>query len=205
MIPAMSPKAARKIVVTVLAAAALAATPETARADAGIPMLPLPYPTMLLFLLIVIIIEFIYLQARLRPHFGRTLITVTTLNTATTGLGFPLTWIIYVALNWWAGFPGGASGVFNDMQYVPLWVCIKLFPDWSGTRGQVWIILAMFVTLLIPSYLLTRIIKSWTISWYDLLRYNGDPRPAVLMANRLSYLLLAITGCLLLYRTFHGV
>jgi hypothetical protein len=39
--------------------------------------------------------------------------------------------------------------------------------------------------------------------WYDLLRYDGDIKPAILMANRLSYLLLALTGCMLLFRTFH--
>jgi hypothetical protein len=78
-----------------------------------------------------------------------------------------------------------------------------MFPDWAGTHGQVWLIMAMFVTLLIPSYLLTRILKSWVFDWYDLLRYDGDIKPAILVANRLSYLLLALTGCMLLFRTFH--
>jgi hypothetical protein len=71
-----------------------------------------------------------------------------------------------------------------------------------GMRGEVWAVLAVFLTLLIPGYILTRIIKSWVFVWYDLLRYDGDIKPAVLMANRLSYLLLALTGCMLLFRAF---
>ena len=203
MIPAMLPKTRGSVAGFVLTAAVLACCPATARADAGIPMLPVTYQTMLFFLLLVVIIEVIYLQARLRTRLRRTLIAVTTVNAAAAGLGFPLAWLIYKILDSWAGFPGGQSGVFSDMQFVPLWVCIKMFPDWAGTHGQVWLIMAMFVTLLIPSYLLTRILKSWVFDWYDLLRYDGDIKPAILMANRLSYLLLALTGCMLLFRTFH--
>ena len=204
MIPAMLPKIRGSVAGVLLTAAVVACCPATARADAGIPMLPVTYHTMLFFLLLVIIIEMIYLQARLKPPIMRTLIAVATVNAATTGLGFPLAWLVYKILDMWAGFPGGQSGVFSDMQFVPLWVCTKLFPDWAGTHNQVWAIMALFVTLLIPSYLLTRILKTWVFEWYDLLRYEGDIRPAILVANRLSYLLLAFTGCLLLFRTFHA-
>ena len=123
-----------------LAAAVVVCCPATARADAGIPMLPVTYQTMLFFLLLVIIIEMIYLQARLKPPIMRTLIAVATVNAATTGLGFPLAWLVYKILDMWADFPGGQSGVFSDMQFVPLWVCTKLFPDWAGTHNQVWAI-----------------------------------------------------------------
>lgn len=187
-----------------LAVAALACFPQTARADAGIPMLPVSYPTMFFFLLLVIIIEMIYLVARLKTRLRRTLIAVVCVNTATMGLGFPIAWGLYSLLDSWAEFPGGRSGVFSDMQFVPLWVCNKIFPDWAGTPDQVWAILAVFVTLLVPSYLFTRILKTWVFDWYDFLRYQGNIKPAILMANRLSYLLLALTGCMLLFRTFHA-
>jgi hypothetical protein len=203
MIPAMLPKIRGRVAGVMLTAAVLACCPATARADAGIPMLPVSYQTMVFFLLLVIIIEVIYLQARLRTRFRRTLMAVSTVNAAAMGLGFPLAWLIYIVLDSWGDFPGGQSGVFSDMQFVPLWVCTKIFPDWIGTHDQVWPIMGIFVTLLVPSYLFTRILKSWVFSWYDLLRYDGDIKPAVLMANRLSYLLLAITGCMLLFRTFH--
>jgi hypothetical protein len=205
MIPAMLPKTRRGVAGGVLTGVVLMLFPATARADAGIPMLPVTYQTMLFFLLLVIIIEMIYLQARLKPPILRTLIAVTTVNAATTGLGFPLTWAIYAALDTWANFPGGMSDVFKDNQFVPLWVSTKILPDIAGTPAQVWATIAVFVVLLIPSYLVTRILKTWVFEWYDLLRYEGDIRPAILIANRFSYLLLAITGCLLLYRTFHGM
>ncbi len=60
----------------------------------------------------------------------------------------------------------------------------------------------MFLTLLVPSYLLSRYLKSWVIDWYDLLRSDGDTRSAVMMANRFSYLIIAITGCGLLYQLY---
>ena len=107
MIPAMLPKTRGSVAGFVLTAAVLACCPATARADAGIPMLPVTYQTMLFFLLLVIIIEVIYLQARLRTRLRRTLIAVTTVNAAATGLGFPLAWLIYKILDSWAGFPGG--------------------------------------------------------------------------------------------------
>ena len=199
----MLPKVRRGFARILPLLAALACFPQPARADAGIAMLPVTYGTMLFFLLLVIIIETIYLVARLKTRLRRTLIAVVCVNTAAAGLGFPMAWFLYWLLDSWAQFPGGQSGVFSDMQFVPLWVATKMFPDFAGSHGQVIVILAVFLTLLVPSYLFTRILKSWVFGWYDLLRYQGDIKPAVLMANRLSYLLLAITGCMLLYRTFH--
>jgi hypothetical protein len=198
----MLSKNRRRVAGSLTAAAVLAFFPATARADAGIPMLPVNHQTMLFFLLLVIIIEIIYLQSRLHTRFRRTLIAVASVNTATTGLGFPLTWLIYAALNSWIGFPGGMPRVFNSTQFVPFWVSQRIFPDLVGMRGNIYVVLGVFITLLVPSYLFTRILKSWVFNWYDLLRYDGDIRPAVLMANRLSYLLLALTGCMLIFRDF---
>jgi len=202
--PAMFTRGRRRFASVLLATAALAFFPQAARADAGIPMLPVTWPTMLFFLFLVIVIESIYLISRLKTRIRRTLTAVICVNTAAMGLGFPLAWLLYTILDSWAEFPGGHSGAFSDMQFVPLWVCTKMFPDMTGTHAQVWAILAIFLTLLVPSYLFTRILKSWVFDWYDLLRYQGDIKPAILVANRLSYLLLALTGCMLLFRTFHG-
>jgi hypothetical protein len=200
----MLPKIGRGVAGALAVTGVLACSPATARADAGIPMLPVNHTTMAFFLLLVIIIEVIYLQARLKTRLRRTLFAVTTVNTATTGLGFPLTYGMYALFSSWAAFPGGMSGAFTNNQFVPLWVCQKLFPDLAGMHGEVYVVLGVFVTLLVPSYLMTRFIKTWVFEWYDLLRYAGNIRPAVLMANRLSYLMLALTGCMLLFRIFHG-
>jgi len=176
--------------------------PATARADAGIAMLPVTHETMWFFLLLVIIIEIIYLQSRLRTRFRRTLVAVTSVNTATTGLGFPLAWLLCAGLDSYVGFPGGVAGAFNNMHFLPFVVCQKIFPDLVGMHAEIWVVLGLFITLLVPSYLVTRLIKTWIFDWYDLLRYEGDIKPAILTANRLSYLLLVLTGCILLLRTF---
>jgi hypothetical protein len=200
MIPAMLSKMRRGVAGGL--AAAVVCLPATARADAGIAMLPVTRETMWFFLLLVIIIEIIYLQSRLRTRFRRTLVAVTSVNTATTGLGFPLAWLLCAGLDSYVGFPGGVAGAFNNMHFLPFWVCQKIFPDLVGMHAEIWVVLGLFITLMVPSYLVTRLIKTWIFDWYDLLRYEGDIKPAILTANRLSYLLLVLTGCILLLRTF---
>ncbi|HEY1808581.1 MAG TPA: hypothetical protein VGG42_08465 [Acidobacteriaceae bacterium] len=185
-----------------LAVAFLAASPAPAFADAAIPLLPVKYPTVLWFLVPVIIIETAYLQAALHTRWLRTVAAVTSVNLGTTGLGYPLAWLLYEALNQYAGFPGGSSGALTDWRMVPVWVGMKFFPDWSAMQGQLLATLAIFLTLLVPSYLFSRYLKSWVIDWYDLLRCDGDTRSAVMMANRFSYLILALTGCGLLYQFY---
>ncbi len=204
MIPAMLPKTRRWVAGALPTAVALLCFPASARADAGIPMLPIDIPTMFIFLLIIIAIETIYLQARLRTPIYRTVTAAASLNAATAGLGFPLSWLIYEAFDAWAGFPGGRANAMPNMRYLPMWVGLRVFPNWSGTSNQIWPILGAFIILLVPGYLISRILKVWAFEWYDLLRYQGDVRPAVLVANRLSYLLLAVTGCLMFYRSYHG-
>jgi hypothetical protein len=97
------------------------------------------------------------------------------------------------------------AGVFTNAQFVPLWVTQKLIPDWSGMHGEAYVVLGIFVVLLVPSYLFTRILKTWVFEWYDFLRYEGDIKPAVLAANRLSYFMLALTGCMILFRDFSKI
>lgn len=166
-------------------------------------MMPVTHGTMLFFLMLVIFIEFIYLQARLKTRFRRTIIAVATVNTAACGLGFPIAWGMYAVLNSWASFPAGMAGVFTNAQFVPVWVTQKLIPDWSGMHGEAYVVLGIFVVLLVPSYLFTRILKTWVFEWYDFLRYEGDIKPAVLAANRLSYFMLALAGCMILFRDFN--
>jgi hypothetical protein len=205
MIPAMVPKFRLGVAGSLAAVAALACLPATARADAGIPMLPISHETMLFFLLLVIIIEIIYLTARLKTRFRRTLLAVATVNVATMGLGFPIVWGLYAILDAWAQFPGGMSGAFTNNQFIPYWVCQKMFPDLAGMHGEIYVILGVFVTLLVPSYVITRMIKTWVFEWYGLLHYEGDDlRLAVMSANRLSYVLIALTGCMLIFRIFNG-
>jgi hypothetical protein len=201
----MAGKAGSKFGAAIVVCACVAGLPATARADAGIPMMPLPYPAFLWFLPAVIVLEVIYVLTAVRVPWGRAVLALTAVNVATTGLGFPLTWLLFNSLRPIGDFPSASTGAFSDMGSVPLWMCMRFFPDWMGTAEQIWVILAIFLTLLIPSYVVSRWLKTWVIDWYDLLAYEGDTRHVVLGANRASYALLAAAGCALLFRIYHGL
>jgi hypothetical protein len=183
-------------------AAFLIGFPLNARADAGIPMMPVRYPELLLFLLPVIAIETIYLKRHLEAHWRRTLVAVAGLNLVTTGLGYPLAYGIYAGLNWTLHFPAGMAQVFTQLGWLPLWLCVRLFPAWTGLQqGGTFPVLATFVVLLLPSFLLSGFVKAWLIDWYDLLNFGSSARGAVWVANRLSYLFLTVVGCMILYQS----
>lgn len=188
-----------------LVAVCLLAAPAVARADAGIPMMPLPYPVYLWFLPAVIVLEILYVLTAVRVPILRAVLAISAVNAATTGLGFPLAWLVYHGVRLYAGFPGGGQGAFTGMEYVPMWMCMKLFPDWTGTPDGIWAMLAVYLTLLVPAYLISRLLKTWVIDWYDLLASGGNSKPVVLGANRASFALLAVAGCAFLYHTFHGL
>lgn len=175
------------------------AFPTCAHADAGIPMLPVRYPVILLYLLPVIIIETLYLQRHLSTNPRRTVIAVTGINIVTTGIGYPLMYFLYVGLDQVLHFPEGMGPALTRLGWVPMFMTIQVFPDWTGLQRSVWMMLAMFVLLLLPGYVLTGLIKSWLLHGYDLLNFKGNVKAAVWMATRLSYMFLATAGCVVLY------
>lgn len=183
-------------------AAIVAFAPPAARADAGIPMLPVQYPELLLYVLPVILIEGVYLKHHLNTRMRRTMVAMTVINLITVALGYPLAWVLYKALDWMFVFPPAGTAVFANLWRVPVWISIKMFPGWAGLHQELWPVLAVWVVLLIPSFLLTGLVKSWLLEWYDLLNYGGNTRAAVWMANRYSYFFLTVTGCVLLYSIY---
>ncbi|MGA7885187.1 MAG: hypothetical protein WCA44_05545 [Acidobacteriaceae bacterium] len=188
-----------------LIAATVAFLPPAAHADAGIPMLPVQYPEILLYILPVILIEAVYLQRQLNTRLRRTMIAVTLVNLVTVALGYPLAWAMYKILDWMFGFPPVTTPMFYNLWKVPVWISMKMFPAWVGLREGMWTVLAVWVALLIPSFLLTGLVKAWLVGWYDLLNFKGNTRPAVWMANRYSYFFLSVTGCVLLYLTYSSL
>ncbi|HTV15985.1 MAG TPA: hypothetical protein VME68_14790 [Acidobacteriaceae bacterium] len=195
-------KARHSLSGSLLVAAFLIFFAPPARADAGIPMMPVRYPEILLFLIPVIAIETVYLKRHLQARWRRTLIAVAGLNLITTGMGYPLAYGIYAGLNWSLHFPEGMSTVFQHLGWLPLWLCVRLFPGWTGLQqGGAFPVLATFVVLLLPSFLLSGFVKAWLIDWYDLLSFGGTARSAVWVANRLSYLFLIVVGCMILYQS----
>jgi hypothetical protein len=183
-------------------AATVAFWPPAAHADAGIPMLPVQYPELLLYVLPIILIEALYLKRQLKTRWRRTLIAATVVNLVTVALGYPLAWGIYKILDSLFGFPVLGTSVFMNMWRLPVWVSAKMFPAWAGLPQGIWLVLAAWVVLLIPSFLLSGLVKSWLVEWYDLLNYKGKARRAVWTANRYSYFFLTVTGCVLLYMVY---
>lgn len=195
-------KARRSLTGGLFLAAFLILFAPAARADAGIPMMPVRYPEILLFLVPVIAIETIYLKRHLQAQWRRTFVAVAGLNIVTMGMGYPLAYGIYAGLNWSLHFPEGMAEVFTRMGWLPLWLCVRLFPGWTGLQqGGSFPVLATFVVLLLPSFLLSGLVKAWLIDWYDLLNFGGSSRNAVWVANRLSYLFLVVVGCMILYQS----
>ncbi|HEV2279372.1 MAG TPA: hypothetical protein VGS02_14410 [Acidobacteriaceae bacterium] len=182
-----------------IAAVLVMAFPACAHADAAIPMLPVRYPVILVYLLPVILIETLYLQHHLNTNVRRTFLAVTGINIVTTGIGYPLMYFLYVGLDQMLHFPEGLGPAMDRLGWVPMFMTIQVFPDWTGLQRSVWIMLAMFVLLLLPGYMLTGYIKSWLLHGYDLLNFRGNVKSAVWMATRLSYLFLATAGCIVLY------
>lgn len=198
----MSHEIRRSVARGVLSAALLSLFPATARADAGIVMMPVQYPAILLFFVPVVLIETVYLQRHLKASLGRTLSAVAGVNLITMAMGYPLAWFLYTGLDIYVGFPAPNTEAFSHMQLVPLWLCARLFPDSMGLRERVWPVLGIFLTLMVPSYLLTRVVKDKMMSWHDLLHRKGSPATAVREANQLSYIFLAGVGCLMLYMAY---
>jgi hypothetical protein len=184
-----------------LIAAFLILFPSSARADAGIPMMPVRYPQLLLYIIPVVAIETIYMKWNLQSPWRRTLVAVTGANIVTMGLGYPLAYGVYAGLNWSLHFPDGVSPVFSHLGWLPVWLCVRLFPAWAGVEeGGKWPVLVMFVLLLLPGFIISAFVKTWMIGGYDLLNAQGSTRNAVWGANRLSYLFLVVTGCVILYQ-----
>lgn len=192
----------RSIAGVLLVAALVTGMPACAHADAGIPMLPVRYPQILWFLVLVIAVEGIYLQTVLGTRWRRTLLAVAGANLVTMALGYPLVWAIYMGLNLMMGFPQARVDLFSFQEWGPVWVYGHIFPNWSGLGENMTPIFVMFVVMLIPSYLLTRLVKLRLLRWYDLVEFKGDLKPAVVAATRISYIFLAVSGCILLYRFY---
>jgi hypothetical protein len=183
-------------------AAILICFPSSARADAGIAMMPVRYPQLLLFLVPVVLIESIYIKRHLLTQWRRTLVAVTSVNVVTMGLGYPLAYGIYAALNWSLHSPEDLGTVFTHLGWLPVWLCERLFPTWAGVeQSGAWPVLSMFVVLLLPSFVLTGVVKGWLLDGYDLLNFRGSTKQAVWVATRLSYLFLTVTGCVILFQT----
>jgi hypothetical protein len=175
--------------------------PLTARADAGIPMLPIAYPVVLLFLVPVIAIEAIYLRLRLKTAWWNTIKATAIVNAVTLVLGYPLAWLLSLALEFLSmgiDFLLSKVGLEHSLDHLPAWLFVILFPAWLGPWDKTWPVLVAFVVLLIPSYFLSGFVES-RMMLNRLELESSEIKRAVWRANLLSYAFLAAAGTWVLY------
>ena len=185
--------------------AAFALMPCWVHADAGVPMLPVAYPVILFFLALVILIETGYIWRKLRAGWWRTLGSVAIANTITMVLGYPLMWLLcfigeiaLFGLLALAAKPLHMDSIPNTLATRLL--SIVLSAAWMGPwRGrEFWPVLVAFVVLLVPSFFLSGWFEArFLASDRRLGRYTASRRE-IWRANILSYVFLALAGCLLL-------
>jgi len=154
-------------------------------------MLPVTYPLILFFLVPVIAIEVFYIQRRLRTQWRNTIVATTIANTLTMLLGYPLIWILLVALQFRSTY------FLNHTNAVFIMILTAAWP--TPEYGADWEILAAFLILLVPAFLLAAFVEGVLLSRFRWLRSNRRSTHTVWVANVLSYCFLAIAGCIVLW------
>jgi hypothetical protein len=185
---------------TMLGVALLLSAPSYAHADAGLVMLPVAFPVLLIYLVPVVVIESLYLHFRLQTPIWETLKAVGAANLATTFLGFPLTWLLFLILD--VGIAFGLEGLHVSIPQSPFlnFIGVLLSAPWiAPMEGEHWPILVAFVGLLIPSFFVSAWVESILLNRRGWLCSEQDSSRAVWQANMLSYVFLALSGCLLLW------
>ncbi len=173
-------------------------------------MLPLAYPVILVFLALVILIEAVHMQRKLNSAWWKTLRGTAIANGITILLGYPLMWLIYFILEIalfsvlaFASKPLHLDALPNNfaMRLIGIILGAAWMGPWSGK--EYWPVLVAFVVLLIPSFFLSGWIEAKFLSRQQWLGAGLKSTKAVWQANILSYLFLAIAGCVLLNYTLN--
>lgn len=174
----------------------LLSSSTAAHADAGIPMLPVTYPLILLFLLPVIAIEAVYIHRRLRTGWRNTIVSTAAANTLTMLLGYPMIWCLLTFLEF-------HSSDFLNRTHSALFITILTAAWPTPEYGADWQILAAFLVLLLPAFLLSALVEGLLLSRFRWLRSDRPSTSTVWAANALSYCFLAIAGCIALWWRIH--
>lgn len=178
-------------------------SPTAAHADAGIPMLPFAYPVIVVFLLPVIAIEALYIRIRLRTDWKNTISATAKANLITLLLGFPLAWLIFFVVEMTLYAALMFSGVENHIHWALSpratdFLIVITSAAWMGPIEERWAVPVAYVALLIPSFFLSGYVESRLLDKRGWLRSEGRSANVVWQANVLSYIFLAVVGCLAL-------
>jgi hypothetical protein len=178
-------------------------SPNVAHADAGIPMLPFAYPVIVVFLLPVIAIEAIYIRMRLRTDWGKTISATAKANLVTMLLGFPLAWLVFLLLEILLYAALLFSGIENHIHWTLSpratdFLIVITSAAWMEPIEEKWAVPVAYVALLIPSLFLSGYVESRLLDKRGWLKSEGRSAAVVWQANILSYIFLALVGCLAL-------
>jgi len=173
-------------------------------------MLPLAYPILLGMLVFVVVIEAAYLCLKLRTPLWPTVRSVGIANAVTTVLGFPLVWIIYVVLEFTLFSVLSFSGLLDHLGKFPdtligRIILVVLAAAWMGPETKSnWPVLLAFLVLLVPAFFLSAYVEAWILNRGGRLNLNRDTTRTIWQANVLSYVVLAVVGCVVLYWRIKG-
>lgn len=162
----------------------------TANADAGVPMLFLTLPAMAIALIPIIVIESIVVGRILGTSAASKAKSVAIANVASTVIGLPLTWIALVIIQLVSG-GGSAYGLTTPTQkfLAVTWQAPWLIP-YEG--DLYWMIPAASLFLLVPFFFASYFIESPIVVHMNEKLPHTQVRQAVLRANIISYLILAL-------------
>lgn len=174
-------------------------------------MLPLAYPVILVFLGFVILIEAVYVHRRLDAAWWKTLRGTAIANGITMLLGYPLMWLIYLIVEFGFFFALSLLSKPLHLDAIPNNFVTRLFgvilrAAWMGPwRGpEYWPVLVAFVTLLVPAFFVSGWIEAKYLSRSQWLGQDAKAAKVIGQANILSYIFLAVAGCLMLsYQLSH--
>ena len=172
--------------------------PSIAEANVGLPMLAIAWPAMFISLIPIIIIEAFYIRRKLQITLKQSFKVMTIANLESTVIGIPLTWVCLLLVEMVFGYSAAFLGIDKlpeKAQQIILGVAsVTVGSAWIGPseKNAYWLVPAATTALLISFFFVT-----W---WYELMSVKrqlkdfekSDLKDAVLIANLITYGLLAI-------------
>jgi hypothetical protein len=174
-------------------------------ADAGVPMLMLVFPAAFFLLMPIVAIETWIARRITHVSAKRRFFGVLAANSASTIVGWPLTWIILALLQLFV-IPGGNSGDFKFPPPFDVIATVTLGAAWlPPDEGNLyWMIPTAAMVLLIPAFFVTILTEGLVLRFFWPELVSKERKSFVWAANIASYGLLYAAGiCMLLYSITH--
>ena len=175
--------------------------PLSAEANVGVPMLFVSWGAMLLALLPIIVIETCILSMQLGLSLGSSIKVAAIANGVSTLIGIPVAWFLLVLAQM---FTGGGSAYGLDTAWKKFlavtWQAPWLIPYEDDLD---WMVPSAGLALLVPFFFASWWIEAWVVSYYVHIPGQVAVSHAVLIANQVTYGILALLGLGLLANTLN--